>query len=137
MKRSAYFLFGAAVAISFVLGFGLGIHIAAPGETSIPPEQFTQYSLFTWNSHSDDFCFALMLEYKRGNFLKSWTSKWGAKCGTVQLKDALNALPQGTHVYWNTWPPKNCNYPEKRIVNEVIDFAQTKGVHLELLPALP
>ncbi len=136
MNRAKYVLFGTIIVISFLLGLGLGIHLAAPGEASIPSEEFTQYCLLTWGSKSNDFCFALMLEYKRGDFLHSWTSKWGAKCGLAQLKEALAVLPSGTHVFWNTWPPRKCYYPEERIVNEVREFAKNKGVYLELLPAL-
>jgi hypothetical protein len=136
MKPWKYLVVGTAIAVAFLLGLGLGIHLATPGETSIAPEQFTQYSLLTWKGRSNEWCFALMLEYQRGNFLRSWTSKWGQKCGVEELKKALSALPKDTYVYWNTWPPRNCDYPEKAIVQDVVTFAANKGVHVQLLPAL-
>jgi hypothetical protein len=134
--KPKYAALGAALVVAFLLGLGLGVHLATPGETSIPPEQFTQYCLLTWKGRSDQWCFALMLEYERGNFLHSWTSKWGQKCGVEELKTALSALPKDTYVYWNTWPRRNFDYPEKAIVQDVVKFASNKGVHVQLLPAL-
>ena len=136
MKGWRYVAIATALIVAFLLGVGVGFHLAAPGQTSIPSEEFTQYSLFTWKSRSHGLCFALMLQYKSGNFIHGWTSKWGQKCGIDQLKQSLSTLPKDTYVYWNTWPPKNCDYPEKTVVRDVIASAASKGVHVELLPVL-
>jgi hypothetical protein len=136
VKRPFYIGALVAIAIAFFVGYELGEYAAEPGEITIPAEQFKQYSLLTWETRSRALCFSLMREYQRGRFIHSWTSKWGAKCGVAELKQALSALPKETYVYWNTWPPKNCDYPEDTVVREVVDFAATKNVHVQLAPAL-
>jgi hypothetical protein len=102
----------------------------------LPDYEFRQYSLFTWNVRSGDFCFALMTTAESHKFIHTWTAKWNAKCGVVELKQALASLPNGTGVLWQSWPPKKMDYPPKNIVQEIIQFAEGKGIHLRESPAL-
>jgi hypothetical protein len=102
----------------------------------IPAYDFTRYSLFTWNTDSGDFCFAIMIRAEADKFLHSGTAKRGAKCGASELKRTLIALPRDSQVFWEDWPPKHFDYPPENIVKEIIEFARTKGVRLEQSPAL-
>jgi len=136
MKRSLY-LIGAIVVVvlTFVVGFMVGENAAQPNEPPHPSYEFEQYCLLTWKNHSGDLCFALMLEYKSDRFIHKWNSKWGAKCGIAKLEEALAALPKDTYVGWNNWPPK-FDYPPDNIIDEVIEFAKSKGVRIEVDPAI-
>jgi hypothetical protein len=105
-------------------------------ENSIPAYDFERYSLFTWKAPSGDFCFAIIIRADADKFLRSWTAKRGARCGASELKSALAALPKDSYVFWEDWPPKHFDYPPENIVQEIIEFAKSKGVHLEQSPAL-
>ena len=124
------------VIIAFFVGCIVGIENAPPVQTSIPPHQFEQYTLFTWNKGSDDVCFAIMLEFQRLRFIHSWFPKRNGKCGVDQLKNALSALPKDSNVFWETWPPKNLDYPPQAVVDEIIAFAEADGIHVKQSPAV-
>jgi hypothetical protein len=136
MRLRKYVVAMAALSIAFLLGVGFGLHLASVNESAIDPERFKQYALFTWNTQSDDLCFALMHESESTLFIRGWTSKWGAKCGITKLNEALGALPRGTYVSWYTWPPKDCDYPNKAVVTNILELASQKGVEVKLVSAL-
>jgi hypothetical protein len=130
---------GAVLMLAFVfwLGARFGLHLAdMEGPRWIPPEAFNRYELYTWRNRSRDVCFALMPEYQSGRFIHGWTAKWRAKCGVAQMKEAVASLPAGTVVSWTTWPAKGCDYPDQKIVAEVIEFAKARRVEVKLLPSL-
>ena len=106
------------------------------GGDSIPDYEFRLYSLFTWKAHSGDFCFAVMITAESHKFIHRWTAKWNAKCGVVELKQALAALPKGTVVLWESWPPRKMDYPPENVVQEIIQFAESKDIHIRESPAL-
>src|SRR6266705_2297674 len=129
MNRSLFFRTGttaAAMLFAFLLGCIVGFYWHQPLESSTPAHEFEQYSLFTWNTRSGDLCFAIMLEVERPKFIHSWFPKTGAKCGISGLKKALVALPKDTYVFWETWPPKKMDYPPENVVQEVIEFAESR-----------
>lgn len=136
MKPLKYVVAAVVLSIAFLLGVGFGLHIASVNESAIDPARLKQYALFTWNTRSDDLCFALLHESESTRFIRGWTSKWGAKCGTGKLTEALGALPMGTYVSWYTWPPKNCDYPSETMVAKILELAKQKGVEVKLVPAL-
>jgi hypothetical protein len=103
---------------------------------SISAYKFEQYNLFTWKAGSGDFCFAIMIQAESHKFLRSWTAKRDAKCGTSELKKALIALPKDSYVSWEDWPPGKFDYPADNVVQEIIEFARSKGIHLTQSPAL-
>lgn len=124
------------VVMAFVVGCITGIEMAPPVQTSIPPHQFEQYTLFTWKKGSDDVCFAIMPEFQRSRFIHSWFPRRQGKCGVDQLKIALSELPKGSSVFWETWPPKNFEYPSDSTVDEVTRFAEARGVQVKQSPAV-
>ena len=103
---------------------------------SIPAYEFQQYSLFTWNVSSGDFCFALMTTAESHKFIHSWTAKRHSKCGALKLKQALAALPKDTVVLWHNWPPRKMDYPAENIVQEIVQFAESNRIHVRESPAL-
>lgn len=105
-------------------------------QDSIPAYEFEQYSVFSWKARSGDFCFAIMIRAESHKFLRSWTAKRNAKCGISELKKALSALPKNSFVLWEDWPSGKFDYPPDNVVQEVIEFAKGKDVHLEQSPAL-
>ena len=137
MKRSWYFGGAAAIALlALVVGYALGFYSALPYEASIPAHSFEQYTLFTWNTRSGDVCFAIMLEYQRPKFIHSWFPKRKANCGVSELKKALVSLPKDSYVSWETWPPKNFDYPPENVVEDVIKFAETNRIRIQQSPAV-
>jgi hypothetical protein len=105
-------------------------------ENPIPAYDYERYSLFTWKTQTDGFCFAIMVRADADKFLHSRRAKESARCGVFELKRALTALPRLSHVFWEDWPPKQFDYPPDSVVEEVIDFAKSRGIHLEQSPAL-
>jgi hypothetical protein len=104
-------------------------------EDSIPAYEFERYSLFTWTTHSGDFCFKIMTRAESNTFIHSWFAKRNAKCGISELKKALAALPKDSHVFWEDWPPR-FDYPPESVIQEMMGFAGSRGIHLEQSPAL-
>lgn len=133
-KRSKYFVVAAIVA-AFIAGFWLGAYLFEPVEENIPSEYFHQMTLLTWKGWSGDLCFLLLPMTQRGRATHDFWSKWHGQGGVSKLKEALVAVPADQYVYWNDWPNK-FTYPEKAIVQDVIVFAKSKGVHLEESPAV-
>jgi hypothetical protein len=105
-------------------------------DESIPAYRFETYALFSWNAKPGDFCFAIMTQAEGDRFIHRWFPKRGAKCGISDLEAALVALPKGSYVLWEDWPPKGFDYPPDNVVAEVITFAQKNDIHLERSPAL-
>lgn len=105
-------------------------------EDSIPAYEFEQYSLFTWNTGSGDFCFKIMTGAESNKFIHTWFPKRNARCGIAELKKALTELPSGSRVFWEDWPPQGFNYPPENVIKEVIEFANGKGIHLEQSPSV-
>ncbi|MFZ1219259.1 MAG: hypothetical protein WAO00_08195 [Chthoniobacterales bacterium] len=137
MKRWLYI--GGTVALTitaFVVGCMVGIENAPPVHSSIPPHEFEQYTLFTWNKGGGDVCFAIMLEFQRSKFIHSWFPKRRGKCGISELKNALLTLPKESNVLWEDWPPKKLDYPPDAIIDEVTQFAEANGIHVKQSPAL-
>jgi hypothetical protein len=133
-KRSTY-LIGGAILVAFVAGFMMGSYFSEPTETIIPHEYFDQMALFTWKGWSGDLCFLLVPMIERGRAQHDFWSKWNGKCGVENMKKALSAVPKDKYVYWENWPRK-FHYPSHEFCDEILEFAKTKGVHLELNPAL-
>lgn len=137
MKRWHYICVTIALmTIAFFVGLAVGIEMAPPVQTSIPAHAFEQYTLFTWNKGGDEVCFAIMLEYQRLGFIHSWFPKRKGKCGIEDLKHELSALPKDSNVLWETWPPKKFAYPADKIVDEVMQFAEARGIHVRQSPAV-
>lgn len=103
---------------------------------SIPAYEFEQYVLYTWNVRSGDLCFALMIQADRYEFRRRWFRKKNAKCGVADLKRAIAALPKGSFVLWQDSPSKGFDYPDERVIREMIEFATDHGVKLEHDPGL-
>jgi hypothetical protein len=122
-----------AICLAFFFGFLAGEWAAEPYEIVTPREYFEQYCLFTWQNHSGDLCFKLMLRLDRAAFIHKWNSKWGARCGISDLKQALSALPANTDVAWENWP-RRFTYPPEDVTHDVMEFAKSRDIHLELLP---
>jgi hypothetical protein len=66
-------------------------------------------------------------------FVHKWNSKWNARCGLSELEQALAALPRDTKVAWENWPPR-FTYPSEDVTQQVMEFAKSRGIQLELLP---
>jgi len=124
------------IIIAFFVGCIVGIENAPPVQTSIPPHEFEQYTLFTWNNDGGNVCFAIMLEFQSSKFIHSWFPKRHGKCGVQELKNALLKLPNGSNVLWEEWPPKNLDYPPSAIIAEVTQFAEANGIHVKQSPAV-
>jgi membrane-bound ClpP family serine protease len=135
MKQRLYLGVSAAIGLAFVVGFVVGGLIAEPTEWPPTPVNPTEYCLLTWQERAGDVCFKLVFNFERSRAIHSWTSKWGGKCGSSQLKGALGSLPKGSYVHWYSWPPK-FDYPPGIDIDELTEFAKTKGINLQLSPAL-
>jgi hypothetical protein len=72
---------------------------------------------------------------QHGRATHDFWSKWSGQCGVETLKNALRAVPKDKYVYWNNWPQK-FRYPSGKFCDEIIAFARSEGVHLELNPTL-
>ena len=131
-KRSIYIV---AIVMAFIAGFWLGKYLFEPVEENIPSDYFHQMTLLTWKGWAGDVCFLLLPMMQRGHATHDFWSKWNGQCGIPKLKEALSAVPKDQVVYWNDWPDK-FTYPEADVGREIFDFAQTKGIQLEKLPAL-
>lgn len=103
---------------------------------SISAWEYETYTIFTWNKSSGDFCFKIMTTAQRNTFIHEWFPKTNAKCGAAELKKALGSLPKGSYVLWESWPPKNFDYPSEGVVNEILRFGEANAIHLELSPAV-
>jgi len=106
------------------------------GADSIPAYEFETYTLFTWKVPRGDFCFKIMTRAESNEFIHRWFPKRNAKCGASELKTALAGLPKDSYVLWESWPPQGFDYPTDNIVDEIIAFAETKGIHVKVSPAL-
>jgi hypothetical protein len=104
-------------------------------EDSTPAQEFQDYCLLSWNTRNDDFCFKIMTCAERNRFIHTWFPKRNAKCGIPELKTALAVLPKDSRVFWQDWPP-TFNYPQEKVIEEMIEFAKTKDIHLEQSPAV-
>ncbi|MGI8957769.1 MAG: hypothetical protein ACR2II_12765 [Chthoniobacterales bacterium] len=105
-------------------------------EDSIPAHEFEQFCLLTWKTSSDDFCFKIMSCAERNKFIHDWFPKRNAQCGIAELKKALTALPKGSHVFWEDWPPRKFEYPSESVIAEMIEFAKSNGIQLEQSPSV-
>ena len=92
-------------------------------------------TLLTWKGWSGEPCFLLLPMMQRGRATHDFWSKWNGQCGISTLKEALSAVPKDQVVYWNDGTGK-FTYPDRAVVQEIIDFAKTKGIQLEESPAL-
>lgn len=133
IKHYLYLGGAAAIIVAFALGFLVGNWAGQPYEIIYPREYFDHYCLFTWQNGSGDLCFKLILRLDRAAFIHKWNSKWSAQCGPSDLERTLAALPQNTHVAWENWPPR-FTYPSPARTYEVINFAKSKNIRLELSP---
>jgi hypothetical protein len=131
-KRSIYIV---AIVMAFIAGFWLGKYLFEPVEESIPSDYFHQMTLLTWKGWSGELCFLLLPMMQRGRATHDFWSKWNGQCGISKLKEALSAVPKDQIVYWNDGTGK-FTYPDRAVVQEIIDFAKTKGIQLEESPAL-
>jgi hypothetical protein len=131
-KRSIYIV---AIFMAFIAGFWLGKYLFEPAEENIPSDYFHQMTLLTWKGWSGDVCFLLLPMMQRGRATHDFWSKWSGQCGIPKLKEALSAVPEDQVVYWNNWPGK-FTYPERQVLDEIIDFAKAKGIRVEESPAL-
>jgi hypothetical protein len=100
------------------------------------PYELETYTVFSWKGTPDDFCFKVMTRAEANKFIHTWFPKWNAKCGGAELRKALVALPKDSYVLWESWPPKGFDYPPDNVVDEIIAFAETKGIHVKVSPAL-
>ena len=123
------------IVIAFVAGFWSGKYLFEPVEESIPSDYFHQMTLLTWKGWSGELCFLLLPMMQRGRATHDFWSKWNGQCGISKLKEALSAVPKDQIVYWNDGTGK-FTYPDSAVVQEIIDFAKTKGIQLEESPAL-
>jgi len=135
MKHHLYVGVGAAIVLAFVVGFVTGGLIAEPKASPPIPVNYREYCLFTWEERSGNVCFKLMYNFEASRTIHSWTSKWGGRCGTSELKQALSSLPEGSYVFWYTWPSK-FDYPPSLDTDGLIALAKSKGVNLQLIPAM-
>jgi hypothetical protein len=83
-----------------------------------------------------DFCFAIMTRAESHKFIHRWFPKRNAKCGVSALKTALATLPPNAYVYWQDWPPKKFDYPADNVIQDIIEFAESKDIHLKESPSL-
>jgi len=124
-----------AVLITFFLGSAVGIYFGKATELTVEPQRLKQaYSLFTWQNSVGELCFAITPKYKSTKFAHNPFSKWGAKCGTAQLKNELAILSKDTYVEWTNW--WRFPYPQKDVALDIEAFAQSKGIDLQLNPVL-
>jgi hypothetical protein len=135
MKRHLYVGVGAMIVLAFLVGFVTGGLIAEPKEWPPTPVNYREYGLFTWEERSGNVCFKLMFNFEARRAIHSWTSKWGGRCGIPELKQTLSSLPEGSYVFWYTWPSK-FDYPPSVDTDELIELAKSKGVNLQLTPAM-
>lgn len=135
MKRHLYVGVGAAILLAFAVGYVTGGLIAEPTEWPSTPVNYREYCLFTWEERSGNVCYKLMFNFEASRAIHSWTSKWGGRCGTSELKQTLSSLPKGSYVFWYTWPSK-FDYPPSLDTDELIELAKSKGVILQLTPAM-
>ncbi|MFZ1220941.1 MAG: hypothetical protein WAO00_16725 [Chthoniobacterales bacterium] len=135
MKRHLFVGVGAAILLALVTGLAIGALVTEPKER--PPRSFDrrEYCLLTWEGRSANVCFKLVHNFEASRAIHSWTSKWGATCGVSELKQALCSLPEGSYVFWYTWPSK-FDYPQSLDTDELIAVAKGKGVNLQLTPAM-
>ncbi|MGI8821600.1 MAG: hypothetical protein ACR2ID_12140 [Chthoniobacterales bacterium] len=134
MKRNPYLGVAAVIVLAFAGGFVIGGLVAEPNEWPPRAVDYREYALLTWQQRSGDVCFKLMFNYQLAREIHSLTSRWGGQCGVSQLKQALRSLPEGSYVYWCTWPP-TFDYPQSVDTVDLIRVAQDKGVTLQLTPA--
>jgi len=135
MQRSRSTYIAVGILAAFVVGFWLGKYLFEPVEESIPSAYFHQMTLLTWKGWSGDLCFLLLPMTQRGRATHDFWSKGRGRCGIANLKDALSAVPKDQTVDWNDWPGK-FSYPDDQLVQEVIEFAKTKGIRIEQMPTL-
>jgi hypothetical protein len=135
LKRRSTYLIGGAILVAFVAGFIIGSYLSEPAETSIPSDYFDQMSLLTWKGWSGDLCFLLVPMIERGRAQHDFWSKWRGQCGVPKLKEALSAVPKDKYIQWNNSLPK-FQYPSYKFCEEVEEFAKTKGLRLEISPAV-
>jgi hypothetical protein len=102
----------------------------------IPEYEFQQYSMFSWKTDADNFCFVVMIQAESHKFLRSRIKRKNATCGISAVKVALAALPKHSVVLWQDWPPANLDYPPENVVQEVIELAKANGIQLKQSPAL-
>jgi hypothetical protein len=103
--------------------------------TTVPSTMSNAYALYSWNLRSDDFCFAFISTGDRDQFIRSFRrlhDRITGRCGIAELETTLNSLPRSAHVEWNNARSVGLNYPSDKILDRVIQFAKTKGVHLSL-----
>lgn len=132
-----YLLGTLAVLIAVALAITAGVYAGKASEMSVQPQriQHSGYALLTWMSKSGDICYAIVPQYNKKKFANNWFSKWNGVCGISQLKENLSALPKGETVEWNNFPPR-FTYPQRKVAEDLEEFAKSKGVQLILNPAL-
>ena len=138
VKPSRYFFVGIIVLLTLGLGLAVGMFATRAYEVPINASRVKKegYRLLTWKGQSGDVCFAIMPKYKAWKFETNCFSKWNGKCGLAVLKDDLSALPNGEVVEWTNSPPGKFPYPTRKTVEELEEFAKSKGIELALNPAL-
>jgi hypothetical protein len=135
VKRHPYIGVSAAILLALGVGFVIGVLITEPKEWPPTPVNYKEYCLVTWEDRSGNVCFKLMFNFEASRAMHSWTSKWGGKCGIAELKQTLSSIPEGSYVYWYTWPSK-FDYPASVDTDALIELAKSKGVNLQLTPAM-
>jgi hypothetical protein len=90
-------------------------------------------ALYTWKGWSGDFCFLLIPMIDSARARHDFWSKWNGQTGVENLKKTLSAVPKDKYVYWQNSPSK-FQYPSGEFCDEIIGFAKSQGLHLELNP---
>ena len=138
MLRMLKHIFAVPVILLVVgLAIAIGVYAGKASEMSVQPNriQHSGYTLLTWLTKSGDVCYAIVPQYNKKKFTNNWFSKWNGVCGISQLKEDLSALPKGETVEWNNFPPK-FTYPQRKVAEDLEEFAKSKGVELVLNPHL-
>jgi hypothetical protein len=109
--------------------------VAAAGNAGVHPNPQSQYVLFSWKKHRNSFCFALMSEKRREEFIKGPHNGFRKLCTLSELQAALNTLPKPAYVMWNSWPEIGADYPSDPVVNRLKLWAEQRNIHISIEPA--
>ncbi len=123
------------IAVAVLVGIFIGKYIFEPTETNIPSHHFDELSLLTWKGWSGDLCFLLVPRIEQGRATHNFWSKWQGQCGVSQFKDAIAAVPKSKNVVWINYPPRFV-LPSEKFCDEIVAFAESKGVKFSVNPML-
>jgi intracellular proteinase inhibitor BsuPI len=118
-----------------------GISPEPADSSAVVPQRKTRaredyFVLFSWKGSRGDYDFALVPVNREKAFLAGFTPTRSGVGGAAALKTILATLPKRSLIVWLEANEIGLRLPPPQHIDDVVSFARTKNIRVELNPAL-